>query len=268
MPKNLIFVRHGESEGNVANRLSRKGDNRVIHNKTFKARHSSEWRLSEQGIPQAQWAGDIIRLLEFTVGRKYSSPYFRAMETMSYMDLPGPTLISYDVRERSWGKLDNLSHEERMTKYALSFANRKKDPFLWEPPGGESLVAVRGRVYDFLSTLHRECGHMECVVVSCHAEVMEVVRVILERMLPKQYREMKNDPTQGIWNGSVLHYTRVDPHNGEEHDFFGWVKLTTPLEAHQAGETGFFWRDIIRPVFTNDELLEYVDRHAPPLKLF
>ncbi len=258
MPQSLFLVRHGESEGNVANRASRKGDNSYFANEQFRNRHSSQWRLTDKGIEQACWAGKMIRSLDLKIGRMYTSPYFRAMETLACMDLDGPRAMSaYELRERSWGKLDRLTHEERMQMYASDIEAREEDPFLWGPPEGEPLVTAIGRIRDWQSTLWRECGDMECVVACCHAEVMEVNRVVIERMLPHQYTAMMKDPTQGIWNCSILQYTRRDPVGGGVSlaEYFKWVRLITPPDAHQHGEIGFGWREIIRPTFTNAELL-------------
>lgn len=266
MPESLILVRHGESEGNVANRASRRGDNSHFANENFRNRHSSQWRLTDHGIEQARWAGETIRSMDFKIGRKYTSPYFRAMETVGYMNLDGPdTMSAYELRERSWGKLDRLTHEERIKKYEADIDAQKEDPLLWEPPGGEPLVVAIGRIRDWHGTLWRECGEMECVVAGCHAEVVEVNRVVIERMLPHQYVAMRKDKSQGIWNCSILQYTRRNPFDEDAPlaGYLTWVRLITPPEAHEHGEVGFDWRPIIRPTFTNAQLLEYVEMHAP-----
>src|SRR5512133_2322008 len=109
MPRNLIFVRHGESEGNVANRASRAGNDIHFKNEAFLNRHPSHYRLSDKGIGEAKWAGERIRSLGMSFGRKYVSPYIRAMETMHLLHLGGPSaFVSYELRERSWGELDVL----------------------------------------------------------------------------------------------------------------------------------------------------------------
>jgi hypothetical protein len=46
MPANLVLVRHGESEGNIATALSKKGDNSMF-TEAFLNRHSSTWRLTD-----------------------------------------------------------------------------------------------------------------------------------------------------------------------------------------------------------------------------
>ncbi|OGN08741.1 MAG: hypothetical protein A3J46_03230 [Candidatus Yanofskybacteria bacterium RIFCSPHIGHO2_02_FULL_41_11] len=56
LPIDLIFVRHGQSEGNVANKASRKGDNSFF-TPEFRERHSRAFRLTNKGIEQAKSAG-------------------------------------------------------------------------------------------------------------------------------------------------------------------------------------------------------------------
>ena len=268
MPCNLILVRHGESEGNVANRLSRQGNNSRFDHEDFSKRHSSRWRLAPKGVEQAKWAGETIRALGLTIGRKYTSPYLRAMETMGCMALGGPhTLSAYELRERSWGKLDRLPHEERMRQYGKDMLARDEDPFLWEPPGGEALVQRTSGLRDWLGTLYRECGEMDCVVATCHAETIEVLRVVTERMLMQHYIEMRQDPSQDIWNCSVLQYTRQDPNDvrAEHAPYFKWVRLSTPPDAHEKGRCGFPWREIKRPTFSDQELIAFVEQYAPQI---
>ena len=268
MPRNLILVRHGESEGNVANRLSREGDNSRFTCEDFSKRHSSHWRLAPKGIEQAQWAGETIRSFGLNIGRKYTSPYIRAMETMGLMNLGGPnTLGTYELRERSWGKLDRLTHEERMRQYGKDMLARNEDPFLWEPPGGEALVQRTSGLRDWLGTLYRECGDMDCVVAACHAETIETLRVVIERMLPQHYVAMRQNLSEDIWNCGVLQYTRQNPFetNVAYARYFKWVRLLTPPDAHEHGRVGFGWKEIHRPTFSDAELLAFVNQHAPQI---
>ena len=56
LPIDLIFVRHGQSEGNLAHRMSEKGDNSFF-TPEFRERHSRAFRLTNKGIEQAKSAG-------------------------------------------------------------------------------------------------------------------------------------------------------------------------------------------------------------------
>jgi len=69
MPVDLVFVRHGRSEGNEAREQSKQGDN-SHYTDEFRARRNREWRLTDLGIEQAKAAGHWIPfglLLAFSI---------------------------------------------------------------------------------------------------------------------------------------------------------------------------------------------------------
>src|SRR3989338_6760651 len=87
LPIDLIFIRHGQSEGNVANKASRKGDNSFF-TPEFRDRHSRSFRLTDKGISQAKAAGKWIRKnIPMPFDRFYVSDYVRAKETAACLDL-------------------------------------------------------------------------------------------------------------------------------------------------------------------------------------
>lgn len=60
MPVDLVLVRHGQSEGNLAQSLSKDG-NFLPWSKDFRERHNSLYRLTDRGRIQARIAGDYIK---------------------------------------------------------------------------------------------------------------------------------------------------------------------------------------------------------------
>lgn len=157
MPLDLVIVRHGQSEGNVALKRTRQGDNSHFENPDFVERHSSQWRLTDTGIEQACGAGEWIRSnLGTSFKRYYTSEYHRAMETAAHLGLPeAEWLIHPALHERNWGVLDRMTGEARIAKYAQSLADRETTPFYWTPPNGESIAQVCIRIRTVLDTLHR-----------------------------------------------------------------------------------------------------------------
>ena len=88
LPIDLVFVRHGQSEGNVANRASRNRDNSFF-TPEFLERHSRTFRLTDKGIAQAEAAGEWLRANVPTLfDRFYVSDYIRAKETAVHLHLP------------------------------------------------------------------------------------------------------------------------------------------------------------------------------------
>ncbi|KAJ1617723.1 histidine phosphatase superfamily [Pavlovales sp. CCMP2436] len=111
----LVLVRHGESEGNIAHRRSLRGDHALYENPFFAQRHSSQWRLTNLGIEEAVKTGEWLRSnIDINFDRYYVSEYVRAMETAANLGLPDATWYSETfLRERDLGIFDLISHAER-----------------------------------------------------------------------------------------------------------------------------------------------------------
>lgn len=254
MPLNLLLVRHGQSEGNVANRLSRDGDHSAFDNQDFNVRHSSKWRLTQKGEEQARLAGDFIQNLNLEFQRGYSSPFYRARETAALLGIENISwYLSDEARERFWGDLDSLANDKREQEYAKNISDRQKEFYYWRPVGGESLAEMRTRLRDLFSTIYREMSDKNVIIV-CHGEVMALARCLLERKPPEDFHSMWHSETDNIGNCSVLHYSKVNPHTSEVEKHLNWVRLNSP-----GGDGGNFdWQKVIRKTFSNQDLLESV----------
>jgi NAD+ kinase len=260
MPKNLVFVRHGESEGNAAKRLAQKGDLSAF-TPEFLARHSSKFRLTSRGRSQAESAGNWLRN-EFPEGfdRHYVSEYVRAMETAGLLDLPKASWFSdFYLREQDYGEMDVLPPEVRETKYANALLQRDRDGFYWKPPGGESIADLCLRFDRLLETLGRECSDKNVIVV-CHGMVMWAARIRLERLTSVKYAALQNsnDKRDRIHNCQVLHYTRIDPASNELTSHLGWMRSVCPTDLERSHNS---WEKIDRPRYTNEDLLTEVNKY-------
>ena len=104
--KNLILVRHGQSEWNLKNLFTGWTD----------------VDLTEQGLREAEKAGQIISSLNFKVDIAFTSELIRAIRTLDIIKtkLEDPDLsIKRDWRlnERSYGALQGLNKFETAQKY-------------------------------------------------------------------------------------------------------------------------------------------------------
>lgn len=255
MPIDLVLVRHGESEGNEANRLSRRGDDSMF-TEDFRSRHSSTWQLTERGRRQATAAGEWIRAnIGERFERYYASEYARAMQTAALLGLPDAHwYLEYHLRERDWGCLDVMTDAERRVRYGDKLEGRKKNPLFWTPPGGVSMADTSLRIDRMFNTLGRECGDKRVVIVS-HGEVMWLCRVRIERLTERRLREIKmsGNPHDKIHNCQVIHYSRRDPESGRLLPHLRFVRSVCPTDLSRSSNE---WRTIERPSFTNEELLE------------
>lgn len=257
MPKDLVLVRHGQSEGNEANRLSRKGDDRHF-TPGFLNRHSSTWRLTSKGVEQAKAAGDWLRANNlFTFHRAYASQYLRAQETAAHLGLDVNWYLEFYLRERDFGELDVLPDGERKQRFARELARRQLDGHFWIPPNGESMATVCLRVDRIFDTLHRECDGKRVIMVD-HGETILAKRMRLERLTQEQLKRLEesDDDKDRIHNGQILHYTRRNPETGEILPYLGWMRSVCPWDETKSRNT---WEPIVRKKFTNAELLATVE---------
>lgn len=263
LPIDLVVVRHGQSEGNAAKRLSEAGDNRAF-TQAFRERHSSSLRLTPKGVDQAKRAGRWIfqNLDSFGVGedfgRYYVSEYVRAKETAAHLDIPGARWYTDPyLRERDWGDLDICPEDERKERFGTELRVRNNEPFFWKAPNGESLADMCLRLDRVLDTLHRECSNKRVLMV-CHGEVMWGLRMRIERIPQKRFRDLlfSQDSYDRIYNCQIMHYTRRDPDDGTEHPYVGWMRMIRPVESKPWVSD---WQRIERPTYSNEELLDSID---------
>ncbi len=262
MPIDLVLVRHGQSEHNLAAHMARNGDESLYTNE-LRTRHDSQHRLTPKGRRQAVQAGDWMRTHDYPLfDRKYVSSYTRAMETAGLLKLDGPDwMIDPLLREREWGELDNMTPEERTRLAEASLRVRDTDPFYWVPPNGESIAQVTIRLRSVLDTLHRECSEKKVVIV-CHGEVMAAFRFILERMTIESWTEFKSSTKPGdkIYNCQILHYTRKDPESGDLAPHLDWLNSISPTDETNSSNG---WMKIVRHRYTGEQLLQSAESVAP-----
>ena len=258
MPKHLAFVRHGQSEGNLANALSRDGDNSMF-TEDFLNRHSSTWRLTKKGEEQASVAGIWIKE---NIGEKfqryYVSEYVRAMMTAVGLDLPDAKwFVSDYLRERDMGYLDVMPDNQRRKIFAESLRRREIDPHYWIPDNGESMPTVCLRLEKIFDTLHRECSDGNAIVV-VHGDVMWAARYIIERMRHADILriEKSDNPHDKIYNCQILHYTRLNPFTGEEAPYLNWMRSVCPIDLSLSSNE---WREIVRRRFSNADLRREIE---------
>jgi broad specificity phosphatase PhoE len=156
----LYYVRHGETDWNVEQRLQGHRDT----------------ALNMRGRGHASRCGDILRDLLMCERRApadcayTSSPLIRARETMELLrttlDLE-PRAYEVDDRliEISFGAWEGLTLSEIQARSPQALAERERDKWGFCPPGGESYRDVTKRVGDWYATVTRD------TVVAAHGGV-------------------------------------------------------------------------------------------------
>lgn len=258
MPNELVLVRHGHSEGNLAVDYSKLGDD-SFYTPDFRERPGHQWRLTEDGQEQARTAGQWILENIGDFDRYYVSPYIRTKETAALLDLPSAEWrVDSRLRERDWGDIGSLPRKEFIEEYPRNAFVKDMDSLYWRPPGGESIMDVRMRMRSLLDTLHRETESQKVIAVT-HGEFMWSARAELEYMSDEEWLTADNDKSQKIHNTQVLQYSRLDPNTDKQNKYASWTRSVCPWMTGVSLE----WSQITRHRFSNEELLEQVAKINP-----
>ena len=206
----LILIRHGESQGNVAATEATLSGAEVI---PVPAR-DADVTLSGTGRDQALALGKALAGIagEVRPDAVVSSPYARARQTaeIAVETARWPVTVRTDerLRDRELGILDMLTRhgvEQRLPEEAER--RRWLGKFYYRPPGGESWADVVLRLRSVLSELNSlDTGHR--VMLVCHDALILLCRYVLEGMSEKELLDLAAGTT--ILNASITRYVRPD----------------------------------------------------------
>ena len=230
-PSALWVVRHGESQGNVADAHAQdSGAGRLELDV-----RDPDVPLSDAGEEQAdalgRWLGELDPAQRPTT--VLSSPFARAAVTAeraiaaSGLDLT----IRYDerLRERDFGAFDGMTREGIRDEYPDEA--RRRDllgKFYYRPPGGESWADVALRIRSLLATeALRHDG--ERLICFSHQAVVMVFRYVVEELAESQLLEI--DRGEQVANTSVTRYERGADGLWELVDFNGVAHLADEPDA-------------------------------------
>ena len=207
-PDQLVIVRHGQSERNVAKERAIAEHKLDVWSDNLR---DIDTPLTALGREQAVATGRFLRE-RFNFDVIFSSPYLRTIQTSELItaQMSGPPSITHEerIREIEFGALDGLTRDGIRKLYPLELARREREGKYWyRPPGGESRPDVALRIHSFLGTLAREYRR-KTVLVVCHSVVVLIFRRLLERWDEAQY--MKVDREDEVLNCSITAY-RYNP---------------------------------------------------------
>jgi len=181
----LYFIRHGETDFNVAQRLQGR----------------SETSLNARGRTQSREYAGILRDL-FERDRHQaadyayvSSPLLRARETMqllrSQLGLdPGAFAIDDRLAEISYGQWEGFTLAEIQARDPGVLQRRERDKWDFMPPGGESYREVAERVAAWYATVTRDA------VIAAHGGVARALMANFH-ILPEE-EATHSDILQGV----------------------------------------------------------------------
>jgi probable phosphoglycerate mutase len=184
-PDALWLVRHGESEGNVADVAARRAGVGRLELDV----NDSDVTLSALGEDQARALGE--RLAQLSPGEQPTSvvisPYRRARQTadiaLTAADLQDlPTTVDERLRDREQGVLDRLTATGIRDRFPEEAERRRYvGKFWYRPPGGESWADVAQRVRAVLVDLRLDHDG-ERVLLVAHDVPILLVRYVIEHL--------------------------------------------------------------------------------------
>ena len=138
--KNILLIRHGQSEWNKLNLFT-----------GFK-----NIELSEQGIDEANKAGQNFKNLNIKFDIVFTSELKRAQETAKiilknldqwdHLYGEGKIITDINLNERDYGDLTGLNKKETADKFGKEQVHKWRRGYSDQPPNGESLEDVVRRV--------------------------------------------------------------------------------------------------------------------------
>ena len=144
--KNILLIRHGQSEWNKLNLFT-----------GFK-----NIELSEQGIEEANKAGENFKKLNLKFDLVFTSELKRAQDTAKIIlenldqldDLNSKSKIieSFNLNERDYGDLTGLDKKETAEKFGDEQVHKWRRGYSDQPPNGESLEDVVNRVKTYFDS--------------------------------------------------------------------------------------------------------------------
>ena len=239
--RELMLVRHAESEGNAAAARAWDEGLEVIEI----AERDADVELSATGADQAKALGEALAGLgdDDQPDAVWCSPYVRARRTariaLESAGLELPVRLDERLRDRELGVLDRLTRRGIEARHPEEAGLRTRlGKFYHRPAGGESWADVALRMRSALDDLDRvEDGRR--VLLVCHDAVVLVVRYICEQLTEAEVLEVAH--SQPVRNVSITRLERAP--DGKAWQLVGFNDVShleqqrAPV-THHSGEHG------------------------------
>jgi probable phosphoglycerate mutase len=168
----LFYVRHGETDWNLARRY--QGQQDIPLNATGRMQAASNGRALLAALGARAMSLDFV-----------ASPLGRARETMEILRRemglePAGYRIDERLREIAYGHWEGRLWDGLPVTDPAGFASREADKWGWRPDGGESYRDLSARVCAWLGQVERDA------VVAAHGGVMRVLRGAIMGLQPAE----------------------------------------------------------------------------------
>ena len=174
--KNILLIRHGQSEWNKLNLFT-----------GFK-----NIELSEQGIEEANKAGQNFKNLDIKFNIVFTSELKRAQETAKiilqnldqwdFLNNEGKIVSNINLNERDYGDLTGLNKKETAEKFGEEQVHKWRRGYSDQPPNGESLEDVVRRVTKYFEEVIKpaiQSDENDNILIAAHGNSLRALLIVM-----------------------------------------------------------------------------------------
>ncbi len=174
--KNILLIRHGQSEWNKLNLFT-----------GFK-----NIELSEQGIEEANKAGQNFKNLDIKFNIVFTSELKRAQETAKiilqnldqwdFLNNQGKIISNINLNERDYGDLTGLNKKETAEKFGEEQVHKWRRGYSDQPPNGESLEDVVRRVRKYFEEVIKpaiQSNENDNILIAAHGNSLRALLIVM-----------------------------------------------------------------------------------------
>ena len=179
--KNILLIRHGQSEWNKLNLFT-----------GFK-----NIELSEQGIEEANKAGQNFKNLDIKFDIVFTSELKRAQETAKiilqnldqwdYLNNKRKIISNINLNERDYGDLTGLNKKETAEKFGEDQVHKWRRGYSDQPPNGESLEDVVTRVTKYFEETIKpaiQSDGNDNILIAAHGNSLRALLIVMNIYQP------------------------------------------------------------------------------------
>ena len=186
--KNILLIRHGQSEWNKLNLFT-----------GFK-----NIELSEQGIEEANKAGQNFKNLDIKFNIVFTSELKRAQETAKiilqnlgqwdFLYNEGKIISNINLNERDYGDLTGLNKKETAEKFGEEQVHKWRRGYSDQPPNGESLEDVVRRVTKYFEEVIKpaiQSDENNNILIAAHGNSLRALLIVMDIYEPSNINSVE-----------------------------------------------------------------------------
>ncbi len=186
--KNILLIRHGQSEWNKLNLFT-----------GFK-----NIELSEQGIEEANKAGQNFKNLDIKFNIVFTSELKRAQETAKiilqnldqwdFLNNEGKIISNINLNERDYGDLTGLNKKETAEKFGEEQVHKWRRGYYDQPPNGESLEDVVRRVTKYFDEVIKpaiQSNENDNILIAAHGNSLRALLIVMNIYEPNNINSVE-----------------------------------------------------------------------------